>query len=130
MKRTQLKRTEWNPQRRKIPARSKKRQVHMATERAPLVRSYVESGGTCEVCPLLRRAGIPTRCGPIGGMHERRKSSSGGSRVNRRNLLAACNWSNGFIEDEPELVRQELGPMLVLRERDAEWPEMSKRNDR
>ena len=64
------------------------------------------------------------------GIHERRKSGSGGSRVNPDNLIPCCNRSNGFIEDQPELVRVMFGAMFVVREGDEEWSTLSKRNDR
>lgn len=108
--------------------RSNKRAKHMRTSRAPMVAEAVASGRYCEVCPILAAAHIPTLCGRhISGFHERRKSSAAGSRENPANLLAACSWGNGFIEDEPELVRERTGDALVVREGDPEWEALSAR---
>ena len=104
----------------------------MREERAPLVRRMNEEGVPCGICPSLAEAGVEVHCfGEIGGMHERRKSGAGGSRVNPKNLIPACNWGNGWIEDQPKLARELFGSKFVLRDEDREeWEEMSKRNDR
>lgn len=104
----------------------------MAEERSPLVRRLVEAGVTCEISPVLASLGIDHRCThQIGGMHERRKSSAGGSRTNPANLIPACNACNGQIEDavgeERELIENSI---LVVREGDDEWELLSKRRDR
>lgn len=112
--------------------RSPKRSHHMAEERRPLVESLVEAGVTCEISPVLEELGISHRCaGVIGGMHERRKSGAGGSRTNLANLVPACNWCNGFLEDmiDPERSLVEA-TALVVREGDPEWELLSKRRDR
>lgn len=122
-KRSQLKRTQ-------LRKRSPKREKFMREERAPMVRALVEAGVRCEIGPVLNRAGIPTQCqGHISGMHERRKRSAGGSLTNLRNLIPACSWCNGFIEDEPELVRERTGTTLVVREGDDEYESLGARND-
>lgn len=104
----------------------------MADERRPLVEKLVEAGVTCEIGPVLADLGIGPRCAvAIGGMHERRKSGSGGSRVNPDNLMAACNVCNGWLEDcvEPERsMVEEAG--LVVREGHPDWDRLSKRHDR
>ena len=113
--------------------RSPTRERHMRTERRPLVERLAAAGVKCEIRPVLEEAGIPHHCTyEIGGMHERRKSGAGGSRVRGENLIPACNWCNGFLEDEPELIRRLTGSVLVLRETEEEreeWERMSKRRD-
>lgn len=109
----------------------------MRDERAPLVRRLVEAGVTCEISPILEELGLEHQCQrQISGMHERRKSGAGGSRVHPDNLIPACSWCNGFIEDavgdEPGEPRYEIEhSYLVVREKDrAEWDRLSKRHDR
>lgn len=132
LKRTEMKRkvpvnTDRKP-RAPLAQRSKKRTKHMRGERAPQVKALIEAGARCEVCPILQAAGIPIRCGGvIGGLHERRKSSSGGSRSAPANTLPACNHGNGFLEDEPALVRERTGTALVVREGDPEFEELGAR---
>lgn len=119
-------------QRAPLRSRSAKRSKVMRETRAPQVRELIESGVRCQVSPILERAGIRLlRCGgQITGLHERRKRSSGGSLVNPENTIPACSWCNGFIEDEPELVRELTGTALVVREGDPEWGDLGSRNDR
>lgn len=103
----------------------------MVTSRIPLIVELSERRVGCLICPVLQSGGITTRCaGRIEGLHERRKRSSGGSLVNRNNLIPACNWGNGFIENEPALIRDLFGSELVVREGDVEWSDLGLRNDR
>lgn len=104
----------------------------MRTSRIPTIEAMVAAGRRCEVCPLLMAAGIPgVRCtGRIEGLHERRKSGAGGSRVNPANLVPACNLGNGLIEDEAGRVRARLGDRLIVREGDPEWDQLGRRRDR
>lgn len=108
----------------------------MSEDRAPLVRALVEAGVTCEIAMVLEELGIDHQCQRnLSGMHERRKSSSGGSRLNRANLIPACSWCNGYIEDafdRPGQPHRTLieGSYLVVREGNPEWEALSKRNDR
>lgn len=114
-----------------LAPRSKARSEQMRDDRVPLVKRLISKGVTCHICPYFEDLGISMECGVvIGGMHERRKSSSGGSRVNRHNLIPACNYGNGFIESEPKLTRDLFGDLFVVREGDPEWAELSKRHDR
>jgi hypothetical protein len=109
--------------------RSAKRAKEMRTQRVPEVQRLVEEGATCQVCPVLQRLGIPIRCaGQISGLHERRKSSSGGSRENPANLIPACNFGNGYIEDAvgPHRLLIEESD-LVVRQRDPEWESLGRR---
>lgn len=108
--------------------RSVKRQAHMTEERIPAVKAAIEAGRSCEVCPVLAAVDIPVSCsGRIEGLHERRKSSSGGSRSNPANLIPACNIGNGFVEDHPKIVRHLTGTRLVVRPGDDEWEALSAR---
>lgn len=104
----------------------------MRTVRIPTIEAMVAAGRTCEVCPLLMGAGIPgVRCsGRIEGLHERRKSSAGGSRVNPANLVPACNHGNGLVETRAGDVRDRLGDRLVVRQGDPEWDLLGRRRDR
>lgn len=123
MKRTELKRT---PIRRRSPQRA----AQMADHRIPTIEAMVSARRTCEIGPILEAAGIATHCTRrIEGLHERRKSGQGGSRVNPANLIPACNWCNGHVEDEPELIRARA-PYLVVRDGDPEWQSLSKRQDK
>lgn len=116
-----------------IANRSKARQAHMKTQRAPAVKAMVESGVKCEIRPVLEQLGITTQCmGEISGLHERRKSSTGGSRVNPDNLIPACSWCNGFLEDAVGEDREKIeSSRLVVRlETDPEWEALGKRADK
>lgn len=122
---SQLKRTQ-------IKGRSDKRAKFMRETRAPAVAELREQGITCKVSPILEAAGLGGYgcTGLVTGLHERRKRSSGGSLINPCNLIPACSWCNGLIEDEPELIRTYTGTSLVVREGDEEWDALGARNDR
>lgn len=117
----------------RIAPRSKARAAHMRDERVPMIERLVAAGVTCEIGPVLADLGITkVRCTvQIGGMHERRKSGAGGSRVNPDNLMAACNACNGYLEDcvEPERTMVEDAG-LVVRTSHPDWDRFSKRHDR
>lgn len=115
---------------RQLRSRSKKRSAMMKEVRVPLIESLIRSGVGCLICPLLQDESISTNCAGIQGLHERRKRSSGGSLINPLNLIPACNWSNGFIEDNPKLIRDLFGQVLVVREGDEDWEQLGSRNDR
>ena len=100
----------------------------MRAERAPAVRALVEAGEPCRIGPLLAEAGLEPSCsGRVSGLHERRKRSAGGSLTNPENLIPACDWCNGWIEDEPGLARDLFGSVLVVREGDDEWERLGRR---
>lgn len=156
MKHTPMKRSSKPMKRTPIKPRSDRRAQHMAESRIPKLEEALAARRSCEVCPrielgaravvaaanlLARLGGHPpsgfvstglTHCAHrIQGLHERRKSSSGGSRENDANLIPACNWGNGWIEDHPAAARAVPGlPTLVVREGDPEWEALSRRNDR
>lgn len=115
---------------RQLRSRSKKRSAMMKEVRVPLIESLIRSGVGCLICPLLQDESISTNCAGIQGLHERRKRSAGGSLINPLNLIPACNWSNGFIEDNPKLIRDLFGQVLVVREGDEDWEQLGSRNDR
>lgn len=105
----------------------------MKEDRIPLVKALVEAGVTCEISMVLEELGIEHRCQrQISGMHERRKSGQGGSRKNRNNLIPACSWCNGYIEDAVGEHRDLIdGSYLVVAiETHPEWDALSKRHDR
>lgn len=52
------------------------------------------------------------------GLHERRKRSAQGSTTLLANLMPACSFHNGWVEDHPNLAYR-LG--LTVREGDREW---------
>ena len=110
-----------------INRRSEKRQKQMAEVRIPMVEAHLEGG--CQMCPALHELGIAVRCGGrISGMHERRKSSSGGSRENPANLIPACSWGNGYVEDAVGRDRELIeASRLVVREGDPEWERLGTR---
>ncbi len=108
-----------------------KRQEFMSDDRIPRIVAIKKSGVGCLVCPLLEDEMIETKCaGGIQGLHERRKRSAGGSLENPKNLIPSCNWGNAYIENNPAQVRELFGSILVVREGDAEWNDLSIRNDR
>lgn len=126
LKRTGFKKTGRSP----LPQRSKKRAAHMREERAPEVKRLIEAGVTCKVCPILQSIGVKTCCQvQIGGLHERRKSGSGGSRSNPENTVPSCNWANGYLEDavgrDRELI--EACSALVVREGNHLWDSLGER---
>jgi len=103
----------------------------MATNRTPLVSNLIAAGVRCEIGHVLAVAGVrPFRCSfAIEGIHERRKRSSAGSLVVAANLIPACNWCNGWIEDNPAEARDLFGDFLVVREGDPEWDALGSRNE-
>ena len=112
-----------------IRQRSEKRKKFMRDERVPLIEKLIKAGVRCEIGPVLAQAGLPVQCtGEIQGIHERRKRSAGGSLTKAENLIPSCNSCNGFIEDEPEIVRHYTGDMLVVREGDPEYEFLGSRN--
>ena len=115
-----------------LQGRSAKRDRLMATDRAPLVRRLIRDGRKCEIGPILEAHGLGGHgcTGLITGLHERRKRSSGGSLTNPQNLIPACSWCNGFVEDEPAQVRHHTGDLLVVRPGDPEWDALGARQDR
>lgn len=134
LKRTELKRGD-GPKlaSTKGPARrSAARTKQMKGDRIPYVEALVKAGVTCEISPILEDLGIQHHCQrQISGCHERRKSSSGGSRMQRANLIPACSWCNEKIEDAVGEDRYEIEhSYLVVREGNPEWAQLSKRNDR
>ena len=132
MKRTQINRGPSQLKRTPIKARSDERSKFMKEDRVPLITALVEAGFICAIGPTLRHFGVPgsENCTVgVQGLHERRKRSAGGSLVNHQNLVPACNWCNSFIEDNPNEVRELTGDLLVVREGDAEWDVLGKRND-
>lgn len=113
-----------------LRARSVKRERLMREDRRPRIEAIVAEGVGCLIGPLLVDAGLDVRCsGRVEGLHERRKRSAGGSLVNPENLIPACNRCNGFVEDEPRLVRELFGSVLVVREGDEEWVRLGRRAD-
>lgn len=103
----------------------------MANDRRPRIERLVAAGLGCLIGPLLDDAGLEPECARrIEGLHERRKRSAGGSLVNGENLIPACNWCNGWIEDNPAAARDLFGTALVVREGDLEWEALGARADR
>lgn len=118
-----LKRTELNK-------RSEKRKRIMQDDRIPLIKQLVEAGFGCEIGPVLEHYGEADarHCRHrIEGIHELRKRSDGGSLINRDNLVPACNFCNGWVEDHPAKAR-EFG--LVIRSGDPDYERLGARHDR
>lgn len=118
-----LKRTELKP-------RSEKRQRIMQDDRIPLIKQLVEAGFRCEIGPVLEYYGEvdAKHCrGRIEGIHELRKRSDGGSLSNRDNLVPACNYCNGWVEEHPHKAH-EYG--LVIRRGDPDYERLGARHDR
>lgn len=131
MKRSQLRRDGKPLERTPIAPRSEKRQALMKEHRVPLIERLIAEGVTCMVGPILANAGLYNAdCnGQIQGLHERRKRSSGGSLTNPHNLLPSCIPCNGLIEEIPDIIRQETGDLLVVREGDEEWHQLGAGSD-
>lgn len=101
-------------------------------QRRALVKALMDAGlWECQIGKVLMRAlhdpPAPTcrptpadsRCrGEVSGLHELRKRSSQGSVTNLANLMPACSFHNGWVEDNPNLAYR-LG--LVVREGDPTW---------
>lgn len=84
-----------------------------------------EARGRCAIGPLIAGVDPRHRCsGRYDAPHHLRKTGQGGSKINRANMVAACNPCNGWVEDEPDLARS-LG--LVVREGDDEWERLGRR---
>jgi hypothetical protein len=102
----------------------------MSEDRVPRIEAIVAAGVGCLIGPMLADAGLVSGCsGRVEGLHERRKRSAGGSLVNPENLIPACNRCNGWVEDNPRLVREVFDTELVVREGDAEWVRLGARAD-
>jgi len=113
----------------RLKSRSSKR-AEVYVHRRAAIEAMVADGVGCLICPVLVEAGVPTeRCAGIQGLHERRKRSAGGSLLNPQNLIPACNWSNGWIEDNPAAARELFGSALVVREGDSEFESLGRRSD-
>lgn len=99
--------------------------------RSSVVAALVAAGVRCEVGPVLRAGGIDVRCaGRIGGLHERRKRSAGGSLENPANLVPACNPCNAALESLGDVAIEEAsGSLLVVRCRHDEWGALGERGD-
>lgn len=84
--------------------------------RAALVAELEEAGVRCEIGHVLASAGVtPFGCtGEIQGLHERRKRSAAGSMTIGANLIPACNWCNGWVEDWLPVLADENDPEWVL----------------
>jgi len=112
----------------RMKQRSDERSKFMREVRAPQVKALRESGERCLIGPMLADEGFEEwrNCvGEIGGLHERRKRSAGGSLTNPSNLVPACNLCNGLIEDSHGDLRawfHEVG--LVVKAGDDEWDDL------
>lgn len=92
----------------------------------------------CTIGPVLEELGVAGGCagrGRVEGLHERRKASSGGSKVNPENLMPACNRCNGIVEDchgvERRLIEDDPQARLVVRPKHGDlFESLSKRHDR
>lgn len=126
--------------------RSKKRAREDRNYREFRDAVFTERRGLCEVCHHIEALGIKTPhhhelfVGPDGvafpacyghpaeGLHHRRKMSDQGARMLRANVLLACNWSNGWIEDNPALVRETPSLRhLCVRKGDPEWESLGRK---
>lgn len=104
----------------------------MKDVRIPLIKELIEAGHGCGIGPVLMAAGLDQarHCrGKIEGLHELRKRSAGGSLVNPDNLIPACNYCNGLVEDEGGVIRELTGTAFIVREGDPEWESLGKRQD-
>lgn len=114
----------------KMKQRSTKRSAVMKDSRVPMIKGLIDDGRKCELGPILYGIGLTGCTGEIQGIHERRKRSAGGSLTNPANLIPACHWCNGAIEDNAGLVRATTRDLLVVRQGDNEWDGLGARNDR
>lgn len=131
-RRTPLARGSGELKRSSLKARSSKRSELYAEDRRPRIERIVAAGVKCLIGPLFVDLGVDDHAcsGRVEGLHERRKRSAGGSLVNERNLIPACNLCNGWVEDHPSEARILFGELLVVREGDSEWEELGARADR
>jgi len=109
--------------------RSPKRQKLMEQHRIPLIKELIQGGVGCEIGPVLAFHGERDArycSGRLEGLHELRKRSSGGSLVNKDNLVPACNFCNGWVENNP-LKAWEYG--LVVRPGDPGYDELGASGD-
>ena len=107
----------------RLRPRSAKRRREQHGRDAGVAVARERSHGRCEI-----QSPVCTGWGEHG--HERRKSSSGGSRTNPRNVLWSCDPCNGFVEDFPAIARTMKatnGQSVVVREGDAEWHQLGRK---
>lgn len=108
--------------------RSKKTADLYRKKRIPLIKEMIEANTPCELGPIIMKETHWMGCaGRASTYHEKRKRSAGGSIINRENIMASCHNCNMYVEQFPE-VSHHIG--LVLREGDAAFEEMGRRNDR
>lgn len=98
-------------------------------------REYLRTHPTCEIGPILAQFNTPAEDERVDlhrhslgfctvyvqGLHERKKRSQNGALDDPANVMAACNWCNDFVEDNPALARS-LGLLVLSWENPAEVP--------
>ena len=81
-----------------LAPRSEKRKAEDRVRSEMMRRVRERDGNRCRLAPLFG-----SRCfGELHG-HEILKSSRGGSRIDESNVILACDFHNGLVEDEPDL---------------------------
>ena len=86
----------WSPSRQPLPRRSKKMQDAYRKSRIPLVIEVLAERPWCEIRFDENCTGRATT------LHEVKKRSRGGDITNKKNVLSACAYCNGAVEDHPE----------------------------
>lgn len=105
---------------------SAKRQ-RLQRKRRALVAAMLAEDPYCDLGPAIELVDATHRCaGEAIGLHERRKRSSYGSLLDRRNLRRCCAPCNSWVEDHPNPAHL-LG--LVVRPGDREWDELARTRD-
>lgn len=66
-------------------------------------RAFREEKKICEICPVLRKAGIKTYCsGKAEAVHHTRGKATIELLLKEIWWMAACFWGNGWVEDNSE----------------------------
>lgn len=115
-----------------MPDRSASKVAAAPDERAVREAVFARDRHTCCLADLVGVEIVPgivvPRCRGLLTFHHRRKANATGAYV-EANGATACLGHNGWIEDEPDAVR-EVRPDLVVREGDDEWFSLGKRANR
>lgn len=122
------------PQRKtRLRARSKKKQREH-TAYVAFVKQRLAESPWCEVCPVIFDEIRQTLPDPgwvyhtADGLHHRRKRSDQGAVISVQNTVRCCNWANGWIEDNPRLVRETPSLRhLCVRQGDPEWEKLGRK---
>lgn len=115
-----------------MPDRSAAKIDAAPDERAVREAVFARDRHTCQLADLVGAEIAPgivvPRCRGMNTFHHRRKANAAGAYV-EANGATLCAGHNGWVEDEPDAVR-DARPDLVVRSGDDEYESLGKRANR